>query len=255
MENNIKVRRLNVLPYNKDSRDHVYKVKNTQVSDVVDLREYDSNIEDQGNIGSCVSSSLCNAYEIMVKKLYPNTFKELSRLFVYYHSRLFDDSLEDDLGSYIRDGLKSLKNYGVCSEELWPYNLNNFDMQPPPECYLNASKRTITEYQLLLNNEEIVEVLSNNVPVTISIEIFQDFNNVNKDNNVVKIPNSFDYSLGYHAVLLLGYNLNTRQFLMKNSWGSSWGDNGYAYIPFQYVSTFSKERWVFDISTQSTTLI
>lgn len=255
MENNLKVKRLNVLPYVKDNRDHVYKLKSVQVSDVIDLRENDSNVEDQGMLGSCVSNALCNAYEITVKKLYPNAFKELSRLFVYYHSRIFDDNLEDDLGSYIRDGLKSLKHYGVCAEELWPYNVEKFNEQPPPQCYLNASKRTITEYQLLLNNDEIIEVLNDYIPVTVSIEIFQQFNNVTKENNIIRLPNQFDYSLGYHAVLILGYNLNTRQFLVKNSWGNNWGDNGYAYIPFDYVGNFSNEKWVFTISTQSTSII
>jgi C1A family cysteine protease len=39
-------------------------------------------------------------------------------------------------------------------------------------------------------------------------------------------------------------------FLAKNSFGKDWGQNGYCWIPFQYISDYSFDMWVFDINNQ-----
>jgi hypothetical protein len=40
---------------------------------------------------------------------------------------------------------------------------------------------------------------------------------------------------GGHAVLICGYNDNTKMFILRNSWGNSWGNEGYGYIPYKYL--------------------
>lgn len=254
VDNIIQLVRLNAVPSKLDSRDFTYKYTNKSIPNSISLKEYDSNIENQGNIGSCVANAITSGYEVLVKILYPQNFVELSRLFVYYHSRLFSDNLEQDMGSYIRDGLKSINNYGVCSEELWPYLTSNFSKQPIPQCYLDATKRKITSYNILYTNDEIKEVLASKQPVVLGCEIFTDFKNVSKENPYLPMPEMFTYSLGGHAVLLMGYDDNTEYFLAKNSYGKNWGDDGYVYIPYDYVSIHGFERWCFEISNQSTNL-
>lgn len=246
--------RLNARPSQHDLRDKVYLKQNIALPESVDLRPYDSNIENQDNIGSCVASAITNAYEVQVKILYPEDFAELSRLFVYYHSRLFYNELESDMGSYLRDGLKSIKNYGVCNEEIWPYQYINFNKQPTPKCYLDATKRKITNYNILFTNDEICEVLASNRPVVLGTEIFYDFMYVTKENPRLPMPTEFTYSLNYHAVLIMGYDNSTNSFLIKNSYGPTWGDNGYAWIPYAYVNSYASERWCFDISNQKSLL-
>jgi C1A family cysteine protease len=249
-----KIVRLNNKPSKPDSRDIVYVPKNVQLPESISLKEYAGNIENQSNLGSCTANAITSGYEIIAKILYPEQFVELSSLFVYYHSRLFSDELDIDGGSYIRDGLKSINNYGVCSQELWPYDITKFTDQPYPRCYLDATKRKITSYSILYTNSEIKEVLVGKRPVVVSMEIFQGFPSITKENPYVPMPDTFTYSLGYHAVLIIGYDDTTRQFLIKNSYGSDWGDNGYAYIPYNYITQHAIERWCFDINNQSTTL-
>lgn len=246
----MKIVRLNSKPSKPDARDLAYAASQVQLPNYVNLKEFDSNVENQGNLGSCTSNAITNGYELMVKILYPDSFVELSRLFVYYHSRLFSDDLDNDAGAYIRDGLKSIKNYGVCAEELWPYNIEKYDDQPYPRCYLDATKRKITSYNILFTNEEIKEVLSGKRPVVVCIEIFYEFNDVTKENPYVKLPNTFTYSLGNHAILLIGYDDSINCFLMKNSYGNDWGDNGYGFIPYDYITEYACERWCFEINTQ-----
>ena len=96
------------------------------------MRKWDSVIEDQGDLGSCVGNAITNAYELQVRYLYPDKFVELSRLFVYYNSRLFDNSVDEDVGATVRDGLKAAQIYGICSEKLWPYDIKKFKIKPTP---------------------------------------------------------------------------------------------------------------------------
>lgn len=247
----MKIFRLNAKPSIKDSRDLVYQSTDTALPVSVDLRKYDSRIEDQETLGSCTANAITSGYEVLVKILYPEKFKELSRLFLYYHSRLFSNELDADNGAYIRDGLKSVKNYGICSEDLWPYNIAKFANQPAPPCYLDAVKRKITNYSTLYTVEEIKNVLANNKPVIVGVEIFLDFLNVSKENPIVKLPSTYTYSSGNHALLIMGYNNETSSFLIKNSFGTSWGDNGYAWIPYTYITEYSFEKWCFDINDQT----
>jgi C1A family cysteine protease len=52
--------------------------------------------------------------------------------------------------------------------------------------------------------------------------------------------------LGGHAVLLVGYNKTNSTFIVRNSWGTNWGDRGYFYMPFQVITNrqMSSDFWV-----------
>lgn len=239
-----------VKPSKPDSRDFVYVQKKSTIRPYVDLRKWDSPVEDQSNLGSCVANAIASAYELQVNRLFPEYFVELSRLFIYYNARLFDNTVKEDVGAYIRDGLKAVKMYGVCTEALWPYDIDKFDDQPPPECYAEATKRMITEYNSLNTLRDMLETLSNNVPIVIGISVYESFEGVDKESSIVPLPTDSDYYIGGHAVTIVGYNLIENQFLIKNSYGTDWGDNGYAWLPFEYLRTEGFEKWRFDINNQ-----
>lgn len=70
---------------------------------------------------------------------------------------------------------------------------------------------------------EIKEILANKRPVVQGIEIFYDFPYMRPDNYRVPLPGQFTYSLGSHAVLIMGYDDSQSSFLIKNSYGKNWG--------------------------------
>lgn len=52
-----------------------------------------------------------------------------------------------------------------------------------------------------------------------------------------------DKLLGYHAVPLIGYG--SKGFVIKNSWGVQWANNGITTLPFEEVEGSVMEAWAF----------
>jgi len=242
----------NIKPSLPDVRDYIYQSDNSAVlREFVDLREWDTIVESQGTLGSCSSNALPNAYEMKVRQNYPEYFIHLSRLFIYYNTRAEYESISEDNGIYLRDGLKSLSKFGVCSEDLWPYDVEKFDDKPTDECYEDAKKRKVLKYQKLISTYYITEVLNNNKPVVFGMEIYDSFMDLNESISTVYLPSRKEKSLGGHAMCMVGYDLGKRLFLAKNSFGTSWGDNGYCWIPFDYIRQEGYDIWTFEITNQT----
>lgn len=201
-------------------------------------------------MGSCVGNAIANAYELQVKKLYPDKFVELSRLFVYYNARSFLGEIRRDTGTTVRAGLKAIKTYGICAESLWPYNIKMFDDRPSAAAYADAEPRKINAYYRLRSVNDIMDSLANYKPVVIAMTAFSDFMNLTGENSTVPMPSKSSIEYGGHAVCLVGYDLSRSAFLAKNSFGVDWGDNGYCWIPFEYFKDYVFEQWTFDIPEQ-----
>jgi len=231
-----------------DPRDHVYQGIRTEIKDRVDLREWDSAVEDQNELGSCVGHSIANAYELTLKKLYPSKYENLSSLFVYYNARLVDGTIGEDAGTSIRSGLRGSREYGICREDLWPYVIENFDDKPTAEAYEDAGKRTVTEYQRVSSLEDVVASLNTFSPVVIAVELYPSFVTVDEINPVVPMPGEQDESVGLHAMACVGYNQEKQMLLAKNSYGNSWGARGYCWIPYEYFTKYNVENWRFEIN-------
>jgi C1A family cysteine protease len=242
---------LSLKPSAYNTHKHIYKQSNLPLRISVDLREWDSLVESQDQLGSCVGNAIANAYELLVKQKQPEYFVELSRLFIYYNSRSFDNETATDVGSTLLNGLRSVKQYGICKETLWPYDVSKFDIKPTDECYIEGKHRTLTVYQYLSTVRDIVDVLNKNIPAVIGLTVYDDFMTLTEADPVLHIPLNSENS-GSHAMSIVGYDLVKKQLLAKNSFGANWGANGYCYIPFDYVVSEMFEAWCFDISNQST---
>ena len=52
---------------------------------------------------------------------------------------------------------------------------------------------------------------------------------------VVPMPKPGERVLGGHAVMAVGYDDEQRNFIVRNSWGSGWGQDGYFLMPYHYL--------------------
>ena len=229
-----------------DKRDHIYQLTNTEQSNIVDLRQYCSSIEDQGNLGSCTGNAIAGAIELLHKR--QNRTLDISRLFIYYYERLLIGTVNYDSGAYIRDGIKACYTYGAPTENLWPYNISKFRTAPPKTALIDAAKRKVTSYQRATDFNAVIDAITSGYPVTIGFNVYSSFDSpVVARTGIMPYPNTKkERLLGGHAVLLVGYNKNNNTFIARNSWGTNWGDNGYFYMPFQVIqnTSMSSDFWV-----------
>tara|TARA_R110000868_G_scaffold13711_1_gene63527 strand:- start:4805 stop:5659 length:855 start_codon:yes stop_codon:yes gene_type:complete len=230
----------------------------------VDLRGGFSPIEDQGHIGSCVANACVGILEYMELKAF-NKYLDGSRLFVYKNARMLDN-FNGDTGSNIRTAIKSLRLFGVAPEQYMPYDINKFDEVPSAYQYAMASNFKSLKYfrvdrhtwdsgRILL---EIKKILSMKIPMVFGFTCYNSVFRVGADGNIPFPTN--EPVVGGHAMVLCGYDdahqnvgtSNKGAFLIRNSWGSSWGMGGYAWLPYDYLTNglmediwaITKQDWV-----------
>ena len=229
-----------------DTRDHLYQLTNAAQSNVVDLRQYCSTIEDQGNLGSCTGQAIAGAIELLHKR--QNRTLDISRLFIYYYERVLIGTVNYDSGAYIRDGIKVCYKYGAPTENLWPYNIRKFRTVPQKTALIDAAKRKVTSYQRAADFNQVIDAITSGYPVTIGFSVYSSFDSPTvARTGIMPYPNvNKEKLLGGHAVLLVGYNKNNNTFIARNSWGTRWGDQGYFYMPFQVIQNnrMSSDFWV-----------
>jgi C1A family cysteine protease len=212
----------------------------------IDLRPMDSPIFDQGALGSCTGNALAGALEFLEKKD-KVPYIELSRLFIYYDERVAENTISIDSGAQIRDGIKTLAKLGVCSETCWPYDIEKFAIQPGHNCYKEAAKHRILTYYRLNTLDDMVHCLNSGYPFVFGFSVYSNFESEDvAKTGIVGMPATNESLLGGHAVMAIGYDNNTQRFLVRNSWGAGWGQQGYFTIPFAYLENrnLSDDIWV-----------
>lgn len=230
-----------------DFRDRVYKQTRLGFKRNVDLRQWDTLMEDQGYIGSCAGHTITTCYEIQEKLAGETNVEELSRLFVYYNARLLENSeLRDEGITSIRDLMKAGAKYGLCTEKLWPYIDEKVNTRPDPICYEDGATRLVTNYRYLSTIADMLEVLSLDKPIVLGIRIFEGF--MTPSSVIIDVPDGRENLVGGHAVAVLGYKEHERLFLIKNSFGPNWGESGYAWMTFDYIQQHAFEKWCFDVT-------
>lgn len=236
--------KFNLKPDLKDQRDFIYKAPfKIFTPQKVDLRQYCSLVENQRELGSCTAQAIAGCMEFLDKKL-DNIYLDVSRLFIYYNTRLIEGTVNEDSGATIRNTIKSVVDYGACPENLLPYVTTNFAQKPSEECYTEALKNRVSLYERLLTLNDMLICLSDGFPVICGISIYTSFTNEeSKKTGIINMPAQNESLLGGHAIMLVGYDKDTKRFIARNSWGASWGQQGYFTIPFEYIENLGHDYW------------
>lgn len=203
----------------------------------VDLRGSFTSIKNQGPVGACASFAFTSVYEYILNKNGKLKESDLSERFLYYYTRKRMGDLTTDSGSNMYEAGKALEENGLCAEELWPYS-NDFTehtVQPSAEADADGQTRKVAETRnVTIKEHDIKSALEEGYPVIVSLYLHESFNNIGTD-GFVPIPDSSDPAVGWHAMVIVGYSDKDKVFIVRNSWGTDFGDRGYCYIPYTYV--------------------
>lgn len=224
--------KFNVVKDKEDKRDYIFTAVAPKASSTVDMRKWAGIIEDQGALGSCTAQAISSAVEIILTQ--QKRMTEISRLFIYYNTRLLEGTVNYDSGAYLRDGIKSCYTWGAAKESVWPYNTRQYTVRPPLNAYNDAVKYKLTQYQRVLDFNGVKNALALNYPVVAGFLVYSSFLGSGvASNGMMPVPNpKREQLLGGHAIVIVGYNDARKVFICKNSWGPKWGDKGYFYMPY-----------------------
>jgi C1A family cysteine protease len=241
-------------PDTPDARDHVFSVsrakalhgvKKATIARTVDLRAsgFMPTPYDQGDLGSCTGNAISGAFEYEQRRQGLTDYMP-SRLFIYYGEREIEGTIPQDAGAEIRDGMKVAATLGVPHESIWPYDPKKFATRPPKKAYDDARKhRCLTYARVTVSPAGIKSALSSLTPVVIGFSVYESFEEIGAS-GICPIPNvKREKMLGGHAVLCVGYRSmkgadrkTADHAVIRNSWGTGWGDGGYCYIPLAWLA-------------------
>ena len=229
-----------------DSRDYLYaaiKPRKLRTPAKVDLREYCSEVEDQGPLGSCTANALAGNLEFLDNQA-DSRYTDVSRLFIYYNERALERTVASDSGAMLRDGIKTLHQDGVCSEARWPYKIKEFAKKPSKACYQEAKTRRIQTYHRILSISDVLGCLTEGFPFVFGFAVYESFEDRRTaQTGVVRMPKKTEKMLGGHAVLAVGFEQKAKHIIARNSWGRAWGMDGYFTMPFEYLETLADDLW------------
>lgn len=235
------------IPDLPDQRDYPFNLSLLTVPTVVDLRPNCSPVYDQGQLGSCTAQAIAEAMWYDMKKEGKLLFNP-SRLFIYYNERVMENTVNTDSGASIRDGIKTVNKQGVCDEILWPYDISMYRVPPAKDCYVTALLDTALSYQRVARTMlQMQTCLASGLPFVVGISVYASFESGTvAHTGLVPIPSKREQLLGGHAILIVGYDSAAGVFIFRNSWGATWGDKGYGYLPLSYLldRTLSSDFWV-----------
>lgn len=249
----------------EQEKEQVFKLKYTHkiLPYQTDFSQDLCSIHTQGDLGSCTAQAITLSMEYFLKKLEVPT--ELSPLYVYYNERKIGGTIDEDIGASLSDAIQAIDQYGACREKTWTYSDDGikFKVEPSKTAYQEGDN-LLKEIRLVHSNipheiKTIKQILAQNIPIIFGINIFPSFEYEEVEKTgIIEMPSKLERPIGAHALTLVGYNDITKQFKFANSWGATWGDNGFGYLPYDYVlnknsendilHTYPRELWSIALS-------
>jgi len=212
----------------------------------IDMRNQCPPVYDQGQLGSCTANSIAGLAEFLMMKEGHTPFVP-SRLFIYYNERVLEGDTADDTGASISDSIQVVSANGCPNEALWWYNTIKYAVKPNRKVYADGLKHLVSNYvQVGQDLVSLRSCLASGYPISIGFTVYESFeSDTVASTGIVPMPGNNEQILGGHAVLVVGYNDATQYFIVRNSWGTGWGQAGYFEMPYAYLvnNNLSSDFW------------
>lgn len=240
------------------------------IKSAVNLRAWCSPIEDQQDLGSCTAQAGVGLIEFYERKAL-GTHIDASRLFLYKVTRNLL-GWTGDTGAYLSTTMAAMTLFGVPPEKYWPYttarpghadpSAPDFDSEPPAFCYAFAQNYQSIQYFRLdppgISPEDLLQrikvFLAANMPSMFGFTVYSSYQYSGTSGHF-PFPCPRERAVGGHAVVAVGYDdaktienpfcgeKTKGAFLIRNSWGTGWGEQGYGWLPYEYVLRGLANDW------------
>lgn len=260
MPSAIKSRKLKRYGWIRDLPDHRDLLYAAPTVDAVslppraDLRDGFPQPYDQGELGSCTANAVAAAVQFARRKQEKPLDFLPSRLFIYYNERAVMGTVGEDSGAQLRDGMKVVAKLGVCPEASvpptpsdWPYDIPKFTRRPRAACFGFGQDNQVLVYRRVPQSLTPMRAcLAAGFPFVFGFAVYEGFESPEvARTGVAELPRGDEGLLGGHAVVAVGYDDATQRFLVRNSWGTRWGQKGHFTMPYAYLAdaNLSADFW------------
>ncbi|MFN9372297.1 MAG: C1 family peptidase [Planctomycetaceae bacterium] len=213
------------------------------IPDQVDLRAPWWKVNDQSNTGSCVgwasADGVLRYHLVKANRLPPGVL--LSARFVWMASKETDvfisrpQTFIEEAGTQLKAAMDVLRKYGCVKDDELPFSLGTrMFVGAENAFYYAASLNRITNYiNLGRDLDDWKEWLATRGPILAGLTVDASWYNASATGG--KLDKKAGSVGGGHAVCIVGYRKDGR-FIIRNSWGKSWGDDGFGYASPKYIT-------------------
>lgn len=216
-----------------------------KIKDTVDLRKFFTPVRNQSDLGSCTSFAAAAMYEAMMAQAGVEVPESMSPAYLFYYSNVLNGRPSG--GSNFAEQFEVMGTHGICREELYAYDAAHPSAKPSEKAEEDAlTHRVVSARQIPLvsthdkfdtirqNHALLTSALSEGYPIGISLKVFD---NLGKDGAFILHPEDVADAKedGWHAMVIVGYSEKNNFYIVRNSWGPEFGENGYCYIPTAYI--------------------
>lgn len=190
-------------------------------------------VYNQRDVGCCVACSLATS-KYLIEKAQLGEARPFSVKYLYGNR---GDSENHEEGMIPREALKVLQKYGDCHWDLlsgyaeYPVAFDEYSRKKD-RYDLDAYPYRISSYYRLKTKAEIMTAVYTLGVVTIACPAYESL--FFPDENYYVKYNPLEDMYGYHEMTLIGYDKDNRYWIVQNSWGKEYGDNGIVHISFDY---------------------
>ncbi|MFN8256277.1 MAG: ribosomal protein L7/L12 [Bacteroidales bacterium] len=200
-------------------------------------------IKNQGSCGSCYAFATVAAFETKIKMQtnQPDLNIDLSEQEILSCGTGHNGCNGGNPGI----SLEYIKLHGIVSESCFPYGSGSGTVPPCNLCNTGSEKYKLESFSTLnyTGPDDIKNALFTNGPIVVIIDVYSDLYDYQTG---IYIRNSNNFT-GSMTNLIIGYNDEEQYWILRNNWGTSWGENGYYRVAYSQTGSIVKTDFIWKL--------
>jgi hypothetical protein len=190
-------------------------------------------------VSTMIYSQLSNYMDDNLSIFFPSIY------FIFRNSTSTSNLSHSELS--IKNTLDSIHKHGICNNKSYSAEdlINN--IEPSKEIQIRSKMYDLEYYRVDNDLSKLKLLINNDQMILINYFVFDNFeDNIQNSSRkgLVRMPSVKDEFNNIKTGLVVGYLDKKKLLIVKGCWGAEWGDNGYIYIPYAYISKYVMDLWV-----------
>lgn len=245
----------------QETADEYDETTDGPLSSSADLSRYFPPVGDQGQYGTCVAWATGYAMKTALNakqngwssSQLASASNQTSPIDLWH---VMSTKATGCNGSNFEPAMDAMKMKGVASMSQAPFT--NKKMTCDGVSGIGSTSNRLGEYKIIAYTNDLsgsgnygMSVnnfkywLDKGYPIMIGAELGEKFMAWNSSNVITSDTKGYNGQHAYHAIVVVGYDDNKQAFRIRNSWDSTWGDNGSIWVGYShFINQFCFGAWV-----------